>query len=146
MVTMAQITRLNRANQAKLDQLNALARQLAPGYGVISRARLANVIKSGNTEVWIAEDDGKIIGMGVLVVYTLLMKNVVAFIEEVVVDTNRRGEGVGRAIMEKLIERAKFHKVQHIELTSRPTRVVANKMYQKLGFEQRDTNVYRLSL
>jgi ribosomal protein S18 acetylase RimI-like enzyme len=68
------------------------------------------------------------------------------WIEDVVVDERARGRGVGRSLTTASIEGARAAGARTVELTSRAARVEANAMYQRLGFEQRETNVYRLAL
>ena len=67
-------------------------------------------------------------------------------VDDVVVDNAYRGQGLGAAIMHKVIEVAQEQKLKALSLTSRPARVAGNKLYQKLGFVQKETNVYRLKL
>ena len=67
-------------------------------------------------------------------------------IEDVVVDASLCGRGVGTALMVKLITEAKRRGVGKLELTSNPKREIANRLYQKLGFELRETNHYRMAL
>ena len=68
-----------------------------------------------------------------------------ANIEDVVVGAGFRGQGIGRALMEHIIEFARRELAPvDLNLTSRPERVAANEMYRKLGFERRGTNVYRM--
>ena len=69
-----------------------------------------------------------------------------AWIEDVVVDESARGLGAGAALTEAAISESKRRGAKSIDLTSRPSREAANAMYVKLGFEQRETNVYRLSI
>jgi ribosomal protein S18 acetylase RimI-like enzyme len=63
-------------------------------------------------------------------------------IEDVVVDEKHRGKGLGRRLMSKTIEALREMNVKRVELTSRPSRTVANKLYRSLGFKLRKTNVY----
>ena len=84
-------------------------------------------------------------GMGTLVIMHTVV-GVRARIEDVVVDEIYRGKGIGEKISKELIALARKKKVRSIELSSRPSRTVANKLYQKLGFKKRDTNVYNLPL
>jgi len=67
-----------------------------------------------------------------------------AWIEDVVVDEAARGRGVGEALNRVAIQRAHDAGARTVDLTSRPSREAANRLYSRLGFEQRDTNVYRL--
>jgi len=66
-----------------------------------------------------------------------------AWIEDVVVDENARGKGVGEALNRRAIEIAIQAGAKTIDLTSRPSREAANRLYQRLGFSVRDTNIYR---
>jgi ribosomal protein S18 acetylase RimI-like enzyme len=67
-------------------------------------------------------------------------------IEDVVVDEAARGTGTAVALTAAAMEEAKRLGATTIDLTSRPSRVAANKLYQRLGFVQRETNVYRYQL
>jgi ribosomal protein S18 acetylase RimI-like enzyme len=69
-----------------------------------------------------------------------------AWIEDVVVDDAARGRGVGEALNRAALERARAAGATTVDLTSRPSREAANRLYRRLGFEARDTNVYRYSL
>jgi ribosomal protein S18 acetylase RimI-like enzyme len=60
-----------------------------------------------------------------------------------VVDGAARGRGVGEALNEEAIRRAAAAGARSVDLTSRPSREAANRLYRRLGFEVRDTNVYR---
>jgi len=69
-----------------------------------------------------------------------------AWIEDVIVDEAVGGRGIGKALTRAAIERAKAEGCKTVDLTSRPSREVANGMYQSLGFKLRETNVYRFEL
>jgi ribosomal protein S18 acetylase RimI-like enzyme len=69
-----------------------------------------------------------------------------AWIEDVVVDEGARGRGVGEALNRAAIERARSEGATTVDLTSRPSREAANRLYRRLGFQERSTNVYRLDL
>ena len=69
-----------------------------------------------------------------------------AWIEDVIVDEPSSGRGIGAALTEAMIDHARHRGCKTIELTSRPTREAANHLYRKLGFEVRDTNVYRFDI
>ncbi|MEI8068122.1 MAG: GNAT family N-acetyltransferase [Candidatus Shapirobacteria bacterium] len=87
----------------------------------------------------------KIIGMATLAISTI-PTGVCGHIEDVVVDDNFRGQGIGKTLIKKLIIEAKKNKLQKISLTSKPARVEANKLYQSLNFVKVETNVYKLIL
>ena len=66
-------------------------------------------------------------------------------IEDVVVDETHRGQGIAGALVREALARAQASGAKTVDLTSRPSRVAANRLYQKLGFQQRESNVYRFS-
>lgn len=69
-----------------------------------------------------------------------------AWIEDVVVDEKYRGQGLSKQLVTHAVRFVKEQGIPLIMLTSNPTRIAANKLYQKLGFEQKQTNVYRMNL
>ena len=69
-----------------------------------------------------------------------------AWIEDVVVDESARGSGAGAALVEAALEHSAQAGARTVDLTSRPDRQAANRLYQRLGFEERRTNVYRRTL
>ena len=85
---------------------------------------------------------GPIVGMLTLVTFRL-PTGVRAWIEDVVVDSGSRGQGVGEALTQAAIELATARGAQTVDLTSRPSREAANRLYRRMGFEPRETNVYR---
>jgi len=142
---MAEIVQLNKANGVSLEQVNILLLQLSPDYDQITSARFEKVITHPDNELWIVKDEDLIIGMATLVLAHKLPATT-AYIEHLVIDEKFRGKGYGKELIEKLIERARARGAQKIDLTTRPVREAANKLYQKLGFELRQTNCYRMKL
>ncbi|RJQ34566.1 GNAT family N-acetyltransferase [Candidatus Parcubacteria bacterium] len=141
---MADIVQLTSADENACADVNALLAQLGKD-GECSLEHLQKVVQYASSELWVATENNKIIGMATL---ALIVKpgGITAQLEDVVVDEAARGKGLGRQLCEKAIERAKSRGAHSIHLTSRPARVAANKLYQKLGFEKKETNVYRLKL
>jgi ribosomal protein S18 acetylase RimI-like enzyme len=92
-----------------------------------------------------AEPGSPIVGMLTLVTFRL-PTGVRAWIEDVVVDGGSRGRGVGEALTQAALEIAADRGAQTVDLTSRPSREAANRLYQRMGFEPRETNVYRFPL
>ena len=90
-------------------------------------------------------DSGAIIGSLTLVVFPIPTATR-AWIEDVVVDGNARGSGAGAALSTAALDLAATLGAKTVELTSRPSREAANRLYQRLGFVPRDTNIYRYSL
>ena len=99
------------------------------------------------TRIFVAEDDAKrIVGCATLCVFESPTGRK-ASIEDVVVLSAYRGQGIGRTLMQRIIDFAgsKLSPID-LRLTSKPSRVEANALYQALGFKQRETNVYQMSL
>lgn len=107
-------------------------------------AALREIVASPSSILLVARDDtcgGAIVGTLTLVLYRI-PTGVRAHIEDVVVDSAARGRGVGEALCRDALARARFAGAETVNLTSRPSREAANRLYQRLGFERRDTNVY----
>lgn len=105
------------------------------------------MIQSTATDVLVATDgdSGAILGSLVLVVFRIPTA-VRAWIEDVVVDADARGRGVGEALNQFALDLARSKGAKTVDLTSRPSREAANRLYQRLGFVARETNVYRFDL
>jgi ribosomal protein S18 acetylase RimI-like enzyme len=91
------------------------------------------------------DDTGTIVGSLTLVLFRIPTA-IRAWIEDVVVDESARGRGVGEALSREALRVAADAGARTVDLTSRPSREAANRLYQRLGFKQRDTNVYRIEL
>lgn len=139
------IYRLTAVTDSVLNAFDLLIPQLAPGCTLPSKADLEAIINSGTSHLFVAEDDGKIVGTFTLV-FTKIPTGTKIWVEDVVVDESVRGRGLGEQLMEFAVDYVKNTRNDTINLTSSPHRVAANKLYQKLGFVQRETNVYRLSI
>jgi len=124
-----------------VDDLARLVPQLSPGRTPPTRAELEALLAQPGVELLAAIDDGRIVGMLTLVVYRI-PSGVKARIEAVVVDEAARGRGVGEALTRDALDRAVSAGAQRVELTSRPARETANRLYPRLGFERLETNVY----
>ena len=124
---------------------NRLVPQLSRGAAVPTPELIREILEAPANTVLIARDDrdnGRIVGMLTLVVFRI-PTGVRAWIEDVVVDEAVRGRGVGEALSQEAIQRAVGAGARTVELTSRPSREAANRLYQRLGFVRRDSNVYR---
>jgi len=139
---MMKIFELTRASQDKLNAINDLLPQLSSSSTPLELDGLNNLIDSSALSLFLAEKDGKVLGMLSLVVFAI-PTGVRAWIEDVVVDNEARGLGVGKALTNHAVREGLKKGAQTIDLTSRPSRVAANQLYQKVGFKQRETNVYR---
>ena len=88
--------------------------------------------------------DGEILGTLTLVTFPI-PTGLRAWIEDVVVDEAARGRGVGAALTQEAVRLAHEAGARTVDLTSRPSREAANRLYERLGFQMRDSKVYRLT-
>ena len=124
------------------DALNSLVPQLSSRAVAIDNAKLASIIENPSLTLLVARESGAILGTLTLAVFPI-PSGEIAMIEDVVVDESARGLGAGEALVTAAIARAASLGAREVDLTSRPSRKAANALYQKIGFEQRETNVYR---
>lgn len=89
---------------------------------------------------------GNIIGFGALSMRIVPTKGFVGMLEDITVDDQYQGMGIGTAIVQYLLEKAQVLKLARVDLTSNPERIKARKLYQELGFEFVDTNLFRKKL
>ena len=130
------------------DLVAAFARlvpQLSSSSPAPSREQLERIVQSDSCRLLIAREGGQIVGSLTLVVFPI-PTGARAWIEDVVVDSSARGKGVGEALNLKALEIARAEGAVTVDLTSRPSREAANRLYQRIGFVKRDTNVYRYDL
>ena len=140
--SMIEITELTQADEGTLSSVNHLLPQLSGSAPLITLDRLQVLAASECTRLYLAKEGDHIHGMLSLVVFGI-PTGTKAWVEDVVVDDGARGKGVGKSLMRHAMEQAKKLGAKTVDLTSRPSREAANKLYQSLGFETRETNVYR---
>jgi ribosomal protein S18 acetylase RimI-like enzyme len=125
-----------------LDAVHRLVPQLSSSAPPIEAEHLKEIVDGPATILFVATLGGQIVGCLTLVVFRL-PTGVRAWIEDVVVDDAARGHGVGKALNEAAIALADERGARTVDLTSRPSREAANRLYQRLGFLARNTTVYR---
>lgn len=128
-----------------VDAFTRLIPQLSKSSPPPTAAELQEMIGSDATDVLVARDGDRILGTLTLVTFRI-PTGVRAWIEDVVVDEAGRGMGVGEALNRRALEIARSKGAKTVDLTSRPSREAANRLYQRIGFVARDTNVYRYDL
>ena len=126
-----------------LASINNLLSQLSDSVHTITEEELNTLLSSSQSHLYVLESDGQFIGMTTLCLYQC-PTGWKAWIEDVVVDQNHRGKGYGKLMVRKAMEECKNRGNVTLMLTSRPSRIVANQLYQSLGFEKRETNVYKM--
>ncbi len=128
-----------------VEAMAALIPQLSSSSPAPTFAELQQIVSSDASHLLVARDDqNRICGSMTLVVFRI-PTGVRAWIEDVVVDSEARGQGVGDSLNRHALELAEKLGAKTVDLTSRPSREAANRLYQRLGFVARETNVYRYS-
>jgi ribosomal protein S18 acetylase RimI-like enzyme len=122
-----------------------LVPQLSRSSAPPSRDVLERIVADDATTLFVARGDGDIVGMLTLATFQT-PTGVRAWIEDVVVDGDSRGSGVAVALVQAALDCSAELGARTVDLTSRPEREVANRLYLRLGFEIRQTNVYRRKL
>jgi ribosomal protein S18 acetylase RimI-like enzyme len=123
-----------------------LAAQLSPSGPAPTVADLEDIVGSPATRLLLArEETGAVVGMLTLALYRIPTSSC-AWIEDVVVDEDSRGRGIGEQLTRHALALAKDAGADRVDLTSRPAREAGNRLYQRIGFEVRETNMYRYRL
>ena len=143
MVTTVEIAQ--RVDDELVNAFAYLIPQLSSSNPPPSREQLTEMVQSPATLVLIARVDGRIAGSLTLAMFRI-PTGLRAWIEDVVVDGDARGNGVGEALNLFAIEEARKRGAVTVDLTSRPSREAANRLYPRLGFVARDTIVFRFRL
>ena len=137
-----EVTIVESASPELRDALNRLVPQLSSSATPLTDDDVVRLTTDRDVVLFIAKSDGEIVGTLTLVLFAI-PSGQRAWIEDVIVDGASRGLGLGAALTNAAIEEARRRGARTIDLTSRPSRQAANALYRKLGFEVRDTNVYR---
>lgn len=139
--------RLKKMDRGAHRDIRALVSQLVGGAAGTryAPAVMARAVRDPHTYILTARDGTSIIGMATLIALAT-PSGLYGMVEDVVVDERARGRGIGRALIERIIAEARRQRMTMLELTSSPSRIAANHLYQSLGFQKRETNPYRLML
>ena len=128
-----------------VEAFQYLMPQLSSSSPAPTREELQLIVDSPAVILLMARYEGKLVGSLSLAVFRV-PTGVLAWIEDVVVDQSMRGKGIGEALTRAALSTAKELGVKQVDLTSRPVREAANRLYQRVGFLPRQTNVYRYKI
>jgi ribosomal protein S18 acetylase RimI-like enzyme len=140
--------RIEKATESTADLERAMASlmpQLNPALAGPGRQQLAALLADPATTLLVVVEEAAIIATATVIVYTTPAW-VKARIEDVVVDEGARGRGVGEALVHECVNVARQRGAKIVELQSARRREVANRLYPRMGFELRESNVYRMKL
>jgi ribosomal protein S18 acetylase RimI-like enzyme len=140
-----QVEIANRVDNDLVVAFQRLIPQLSKSSPAPTKEQLESIVASDSSCILLAKVDGMIIGSLTLVTFHI-PTGIRAWIEDVVVDADARGKGVGEALNVFAIAEAQRQGALTVDLTSRPSREAANRLYQRIGFKPRDTNVYRFQI
>ncbi len=149
-MTAVSVEEATDVTPALLEALARLVPQLSQSAAPIGEAELAEMVASPVTRLLVARlpagsgdtAEGAIVGTLTLVLFRI-PTGVRGWIEDVIVDEAARGRGVGEVLTAEAVRLAEAAGARTLDLTSRPSRQAAHRLYSKLGFEVRDTSVYR---
>jgi ribosomal protein S18 acetylase RimI-like enzyme len=131
---------------ASLAPLHRLLSQFSPSIDSLSDEVLAQRLCDDRLVLVVAQQNDVLVATATLSLVATVSLGLVGHVDDVVVDEALRGQGIGRLLMEAVHAEARRRGLRHLDLTSRPAREAANALYQSLGYERRDTNVYRRRL
>jgi ribosomal protein S18 acetylase RimI-like enzyme len=142
---------LSEITDETVKALGRLLPQLSRSAPPLDHAGLARVVGAGCNTVLVARaggaggQPGEIVGTLTLAIFPI-PTGVRAWIEDVVTDEMARGQGVGTALTLEALRLARERGARTVDLTSRPSREAAGRLYERLGFQRRESRLYRITL
>jgi ribosomal protein S18 acetylase RimI-like enzyme len=140
-----EIDKIAAITPSMADSIAALVGQLSSSAKAPTQEELETIVNAPGTVLLAVCQSGSPVGMLTLVTFAI-PTGIRAIIEDVVVDERYRGQGIAQALTREALIQADAAGARTVDLTSRPSREAANRLYQKLGFQKRDSNVYRYTL
>jgi ribosomal protein S18 acetylase RimI-like enzyme len=136
---------LREVTDEVVEAFARLMPQLSTSAAPPDRAALAAIVESPATTILLARSQGRIVGALTLAVFRI-PTGIRAWIEDVIVDESVRGQGTGQALTLEALRLARAAGAKTVDLTSRPSREAAGRLYEKVGFRIRGTRVYRYAV
>lgn len=144
---MVRVIEVTEVDDTVVAAVARLLPQLSRSAEPPTAATVGEIAASGATRLLVAVDDdgGSVVGTLTLAVFRI-PSGIRAWIEDVITDESARGRGVGEALTRRALELAAEAGARTVDLTSRPSREAANRLYTRVGFQLRRTNVYRFEV
>ena len=139
-----EIQELHNYTQAQFEDLKQLMSELSDRVN-FTQTDLMLVLKDSNCHLYVILESEHIVGCATLCVFHS-PTGTKASIEDVVVSSAYRGQHLGKQLMKYVLEQAKAFAPIELHLTSNPMRVAANKLYQSIGFQKKETNCYQMTI
>lgn len=142
---MTSIIEINTYSEVYHEAMQRFLNQLTTQPMTLTKDMFCQLLASENSHLFFLMHDGQVTGMLTVGIYYSPTGGK-AWIEDVVVDERFRGQGLSKRLVAHAIDYVKEQQIPLLMLTSNPKRVAANKLYQAMGFERKETNVYRMKL
>lgn len=139
-----EISELKAFNEQEFEQVSQLMQVLDPTLP-LTHEKLQDTVNHPTCHLYVMKDEESIIGCYTLCIFHSPTGKK-ASVEDVVVHTAYQGQHLGKVLLEHAIGQLKTMAPIHVQLTSRPSRVAANNLYRKMGFQPKETNVYVMNL
>jgi ribosomal protein S18 acetylase RimI-like enzyme len=139
-----QVEVIREVTDELVDAFGRLLPQLSRSAPPLDRAALGEIVTSPANTLLVCRSAGQITGTLTLVMFPI-PTGIRAWIEDVVVDESARGQGAGVALTLEALRLAKAAGARTVDLTSRPSRAAAGRLYERVGFELRSSRLYRFS-
>lgn len=136
---------LTEASEKVVKQIRMLLSQLSSKEVRFTLEELQSIISTDNSTLFVAEEEGCIVGMLTLASYRI-PTGMKYWIEDVVVDEKARGKGYAKQLLQAALDMVREAGGGTIELTSRPSRVAARTLYMSIGFQPYETGVFKLKV
>ena len=140
---MTHIIEINTYSSEYHEAMQRFLDQLTTNPMTLTESMFRQLVESTNSHLFFLIKDEQIAGMLTVGIYYSPTGGK-AWIEDVVVDEAFRGQGLSKLLVAHAIEFTKSQQIPSLMLTSNPKRIAANKLYQKMGFERKETNIYRM--
>ncbi len=127
------------------DAVRHLLPQFSSNASLPSDELIKQVIDSDASRLLVASEAGLVLGMLTIVIFPI-SSGTRAWIEDVVVDAPCRGKGVGEALIREALALARREDARTVNLASRPSRLAAIRLYKRIGFAPRETNIYKFEI
>ena len=140
------IESLTSSDASTAEAIRLLIEQLTGRDSSFGEEELRQTLQDSASRLFVMRREGAIVGMLTLCIYHCPTARKV-WVEDVVVDSAYRGQGLGKELVAFAIDYVEKNLAPcSLMLTSRPSRIAANELYRKAGFEQRQTNVYKIDI
>jgi ribosomal protein S18 acetylase RimI-like enzyme len=133
---------LDEVTDEAVEAFRRLLPQLSRSAPPPDAAALAAIVASPSVTILIARDDDRIVGSLTVAMFPI-PTGLRAWIEDVVVDESARGHGIGAILTKEAVRLAREAGARSLDLTTRPSREAAGRLYEREGFQQRETRLYR---